>query len=671
MSALLRAARSLLPGILLIAAAAAVLLATDVRSRRATEAVDEQRIAILQHSSSAVMDDIRDGVLAGLASRGWTPGPRLVIDEMNAQGDLPTGNAIAAKLASGGYRLVVTISTTMLQAFANANRDGRTTHVLVGVTAPVEAGVGIRALDSLDKPRWMTGIGSAQPVEAIFREAKRLHPELARVGTAWNAAEVNSEVCTRKARAISAELGITLLEAPVEGAKDVREAVGSVVARGAQAIWTGGDATVVPAIDALVAVAAKAGIPVFSNMGGQVKSGTLFDLGADYREVGAEAGRIAASILDGADPAAIPVRNFMPEQILLNEAALAGLRPPWSFDADIRGRASGVVVPGRALVLAATPTAPSPASAPGAPVDRPHRVNLLMYLESVPMEQGLAGIRRALAGEGLVEGRDLEMTVQSAQGDVAILNGIVDRVAGERPDLVVALSTPGLQAVVNKVRDRPIVFGVVSDPFGAGAGRSEAEHLANVTGVFSPGPFAEMARLLAKHFPRLRSVGTIFCPAETNSVASERLLRQALDRIGVTLESVPATTPGDLPDAAAAVASRPVDAIVQISDNQSHGGFSAIARAAARVRKPIFAFTSEAVAQGASVALAVDYDSIGEATGRMVARVLRGARPAEIPFERYERARLLVSEANARAVGFALPPALVAEAAGGAPGEAR
>src|SRR6185369_2103398 len=116
------------------------------------------------------------------------------------------------------------------------------------------------------------------PVEELLGEMKRLHPQLARVGVVWNPAEVNSEVCTKRARAAAKALGIELLEAPIEQTKDVREAAESLIARGAEAFWTGGDATVNNAIDALVGVATRGGVPVFSNITGHVHRGSLLDL---------------------------------------------------------------------------------------------------------------------------------------------------------------------------------------------------------------------------------------------------------------------------------------------------------------------------------------------------------------------------------------------------------
>jgi len=660
--------RRLLPGLGLIAAAAVVLLATDQPSRRSTIATapagEPVRIAVLKHSSSQVMDEMHEGLVAALAARGWAEGSRLTIDVFNAQGDLSTGNTMASRLAAGDYRLVVTISTTMLQAFANANRAGRVTHLFLGVSSPVDAGVGVVRMDSTEKPRWMAGIGSAQPVETIFREAKAQWPALKTVGVVWNAAEVNSQVCTLRARAISAELGITLLEAPIDSSQGVREAADSLVVRGAEAIWTGGDATVVPAIDSLVGVAAKAGIPVFSNMAGQVARGTTLDLGADYREVGLEAGGLAADLLEGADPATMVVRNFMPERLVLSEKAAAALRPPFTFSVATKSRADSIV--DLAGVVHAAARAEPVAKAVTLPGAKPKRISLVMYMETLSMEGGLEGFRHAFAEAGLVEGRDVETRVQSAQGDIGILSGIVDGIVSGPADLVVAFSTPALQAVMQKVKARPTVFGIVADPFAAGAGTDDAHHLPNLTGVYMAGPFREMAALLKKHFPAFRRVGTLFCPAETNSVANEKHLRTALAEVGIELESVAAPTPADLPDSASALASRPIDAIVQISDNQGVSGFPAIVKAATRAQKLLFGFTTPALEQGASVALALDYVEGGKAAGQMAIRVLAGQAPAAIPFENFATTRLLVSEEHARALGVTLPPALVSEAAAAA-----
>ena len=89
--------------------------------------------------------------------RGTRDGERLALQRFSAEGDLPTANAIAKQVTDGSYHMVITISTLSLQCVANANKDGRVIHVFGGVTDPAGAGVGIRRMDSADKPRLARG----------------------------------------------------------------------------------------------------------------------------------------------------------------------------------------------------------------------------------------------------------------------------------------------------------------------------------------------------------------------------------------------------------------------------------------------------------------------------------------------------------------------------------
>ncbi|MDD2724978.1 MAG: ABC transporter substrate-binding protein, partial [Methylovulum sp.] len=304
----------------LVVLAAAVLLWSDRHNRQdgqpARDPAQRIPIAILQHSSNPMMDEISQGVLDGLHSQAYVDGHKLAISFYNAENDLSTGNA---------------------------NRGAHIPHVFGAITSPVTSGVGIKALDSLDKPEYMTGIGTPQPVAEIFRLAKHINPALKTVGVVWNPAETNSEYCTKLARAISEKLGITLLEASIEQSKDVREAAESLVARGVQAFWTGGDSSVDATVESLTQVAKAARIPVFSNITRHTRRGSLFDFGADYHEVGAEIGRIAGTVLAGADPAQMPVQAFVPKRIQSNEKVRNSLRDTWIFGDDLYREASMII----------------------------------------------------------------------------------------------------------------------------------------------------------------------------------------------------------------------------------------------------------------------------------------------------------------------------------------
>jgi len=656
----MQAVRRLGLPIALIAAAAGVLLWADRGSRHggAARRAAVIPLAILEHSSNPLLEETRQGVMAGLAERGFRPGDNISVALFNAEGDLATGNLMSSKLAGGDYRLVVTLSTPMLQAMANANRGGKTVHVFAAVTSPVDAGVGIRSLDSLDKPAHLAGIGTAQPVEELLREMKRLQPALARVGVVWNPAEVNSEVCTKRARAAAASLGIELMEAPIEGTKDVREAAESLVSRGVQAFWTGGDATVNNAVDALIGVAQRAGVPVFSNITGHTARGALLDLGASYFEVGAEAGRIAGDILAGNDPAKMPVRDFMPKRIVVNRQALVGLHETWQLDETVLAQAAQILEVDGSITRPGG--APTPTAAPLRA--RPWVIRIVLYLQSAPADEALEGIQEGLQNAGLVPGRDYTLEISSAQGDLATLSSMLDRVNSDGTELLMTLSTPTLQTALQRVKRIPIVFTFVANPLLAGAGTSDTDHLPNVTGVYTVGRYPETVAIMRRDFPAWQHVGTLFTPGEINSVYNKDLFVAACRESGITVETIAANSPGELADAALALAGRPIDAIVQISDNQSAGGFAAIARAGVRAGKPVVGFTGSAVEQGAVWALAVDFHQAGRDAADKAVAVMRGTPPGRIPFTAPSNAELVVSLPNAKAMNVTLPQSLIEQA---------
>jgi putative ABC transport system substrate-binding protein len=274
-------------------------------------------------------------MIDGLAATGFVDGKNISIRRYNAENDLPTANAIAKEMTSGAYDLVLTASTLSLQTVANANRAGKALHVFALVSDPFGAGVGISRENPLQHPRHLVGYGTMQPVAEAFELAKRLSPGLKIVGEAWNPAEANSEVQTNVARETCRRLGIQLVEANVEKTSDVFEAASSLVARGVDALWVGGDVTVMTAIDAVVRAARKGNIPVFTSMPRSAEQGALFDLGANYYEVGRLAGTLAGDLLNGRDPSKIAVENVLPITLLVNREALNGLKDPWTFPDDV------------------------------------------------------------------------------------------------------------------------------------------------------------------------------------------------------------------------------------------------------------------------------------------------------------------------------------------------
>jgi ABC-type uncharacterized transport system substrate-binding protein len=339
------AAKRLTLGILLIAAGSGVLLLTDVRPTGA-DGRSRSRIAILQQASTPVLDEGVRGMLDSLAEKGYRNGETADIKTYNAEGDLPTANAIAREITDGRFDLVITSSTPSLQVVANANRAGRTMHVFGIVADPFVADVGLDRADPLKHPRHMVGQSTWMPVTDVFNIAKQMYPGLKRIGVAWNPAEPNSRLFISKAKEVAPQLGVELLEAQVENTSGIMEAIRSVLGRGAQAIWVGGDNTVSSALGSVIATARQANTPVFSILPGDPKRGTIFDYGYDFYDAGRQVGYLAADVLGGADTTAIPVRdvgNMLRHRFLINLKSLQGLKDPWHVPDDLLRKADVVV----------------------------------------------------------------------------------------------------------------------------------------------------------------------------------------------------------------------------------------------------------------------------------------------------------------------------------------
>jgi putative tryptophan/tyrosine transport system substrate-binding protein len=662
---LLYAIKRLALGVLLIAAASATLLLAD-REHRAGAARGgtrkAQRVAILQHANTAVLDEGIRGTIDGLASRGFHDGDTLTIERFNAQGDMPTGVAIARQVTAGGYDLVITSSTPAMQAVANNNRDGKVKHLFTLVADPFASGVGLDRAHPLQHPPYMVGQGSFPPVETAFALAKRMLPGLQRIGTAWNPSETNSLIFVERGRKVAQGMGLTLLEANADNTSAVGDAINSLIARDAQAIWVGGDNTVIAGIDSVIAIARRSGLPVFTILPGKPDRGTLFDAGPDFYQVGRQGGLLAADILKGADIAKIPVRDVLdlvPAFLSVNTTVLKGLKEPWTMPADALASAS-VVVDETGVHKKAAPVDTAKPSTDRRPLSKTWRVSLIQLNRVAEVEEGEHGVLDGLKEAGLVEGRDFTHIIRNAQGDMATVSGLIAAASADS-DLLITFSTPTLQAALQRVKRLPIVFNYLSNPFVAGAGTTDKEHAPNVTGIYLLAAFDEVIPMIRAYLPKGRVLGTVYVPAEVNMVYQKELLEKEARAGGFEVMAVAANSTTEVGDATLALVTAHVDAICQIPGNLTVAGFPNIAQVAKRAKVPIFAFQSSQ-APSAVLTLSRDYYESGRQAAALAARVMRGESPATIPFGRVSSTHIIVNQAAARAAGLTTPQSVVAKA---------
>jgi len=655
-------------GILLIAAASAVLLVADLDRRTGAKPVASAvpRLAVIQHANTPPLDEGVAGLIDGLAARGYVDGQNIVIQRFNAQGDMTTAVAMARQATAGDYDLVVTSSTPSMQSVANNNREGKVRHVFFLVADPYVTGVGLDRANPLKHPAHMVGQGSFPPVDRVLTIARDSLPSLKKIGVAWNPAEANSAAFVAKARSVTKDLRIELLEANVDTSSAVAEAVNSLVSRGAQAMWMGGDTVVNAAVGTLIATARRGGIPVFTSLPGKADRGTLVDMGPDFRQAGVKAADLVADILEGADIRTIPIRDVLelvPPFLSVNTTAMAGLREPWRIPDAVIAEANVTVDAAGIHRSAAAPGTGTPASAATRkPLAKKWRLDFIELNAVVDVEEAEAGVLEGLQEAGLVRGRDFEVRIRNAQGDMATVSSLVDAALSDGTDMLVTFSTPTLQAAMQKARDVPIVFNYVANAFAAGAGKTDTDHVPNVTGVYMLGAYDLMLQHIRRLLPRARVLGTVFVPAEVNMVSQRDVLLKAATKAGFEIRTMAANSPSEVSDAALALVSGRIDAFCQIAGNLTAAAFPSIAQVANQARMPVFVFQTGQARGGALLAVARDYHDAGHEAARMAARVMRGEHPSAIPFVAFAKTRLVVNLDAARRLGIALPGDLVSKA---------
>ncbi len=660
------ALRRLSLGLLLIALSGTVLLYSDRGSRRSAQgnrkAGQPIRVALVQHASLIVLEDGADGVVEALAARGYEEGGRIRLKRFNAEGDLGTANTIAREVTGGSYDLVISLSTPSLQTVANANKNGsRTRHVFGLVTDPYGLGVGISATNHLQHPPYMTGYGSMQPVENTLRIAKAMRPELRRVGLVWNAAEANSVAQTMIGRKVCRDLGIELVEANADSSTAAIEAAASLFSRGIEALWMSGDITVSTASEALLMSARRAGIPAFTCLPPNVQLGALFDLGANYREVGRSVGQLAADVLDGRDPATIPVENFVPETFLVNETVLPSLKNRWSFPADIRAKASGWItatatnLPVPRTMRRGVPQEVSPKAVPG----RQYRIGLAYFAPEAGAELCMKGLFDGLRALGYEEGRNLTVQRTHAQGEIANIPAILQTLDAAEVDLIVPMTTPVISGACSIVKHRPVVLTYCFDPLAAGVGTSFTNHLPFMTGVGSFPPVTEMVDAIRRTLPDASLIGTLYNASEANSTKVVTVARGLFKAKGIELAEVTVGTSADVFQAAQALVARGVKAIYVPGDNTVLQAFEAVAMVAHEARLPVFVDDPDMAQRGATVCVGLGFYAPGFAAATLVGRVLNGDTPAGIPLVNVSDPVVWLDPAKAAALGIRLPEDLL------------
>lgn len=253
--------------------------------------------AIVEHPS---LNDIKKGVVDGLASIGYVDEQNLTVNYQSAQGNMATVAQIAKQFASDNPDAIVAITTPTAQSLASA-----TTTVPLIYTA-VSDPVAAKLIDVNNKPTQanITGLSSQLPLLPQIELFSKIKPTAKNIGFVYSPGEANSVAIKEQLMVELPKKGMTLIDMPANRSADVADATRALAGR-ADLIYTSMDNGVASSMEAMVQVANELKIPVITSDEFSVRRGATAALGVNDYEFGLKTAQIVGQVLDGKNPSDI------------------------------------------------------------------------------------------------------------------------------------------------------------------------------------------------------------------------------------------------------------------------------------------------------------------------------------------------------------------------------
>ncbi|WP_022667171.1 ABC transporter substrate-binding protein [Desulfospira joergensenii] len=220
--------------------------------------------------------------------------------------------------------------------------------------------------------------------------------------------------------------------------------------------------------------------------------------------------------------------------------------------------------------------------------------------------------------------------LQNANGEMSTAASIAQKFKAEDVDIAVGIATPTAQALVNAIKNRPVLFCAVTDPQGAGLVASVQKGEKGVTGTSDMTPVREQIMLLNRIKP-IKTLGHVYCSGEANAVTLAGIAKQVCKELNIKFVETTVTNSSEVKQAVQTIAPR-VDGIYLSNDNTIFSALAAVTQVAMKHKIPVMsADPSSAETHDVLAAWGFDYYKMGRVTGRLAADILKGAKPEEIP----------------------------------------
>jgi putative ABC transport system substrate-binding protein len=305
---------------------------------------------------------------------------------------------------------------------------------------------------------------------------------------------------------------------------------------------------------------------------------------------------------------------------------------------------------------------------PAANAQQAGRVARLGYLASNLGNQGpLEAFRQGLRDFGYVEGRNLVIEYRDAQGKLEPLSSLAAELVALKVDIIIASSTAAALAAKQVTSVVPIVFATVPDPVASGLVASLARPGGNVTGLsnLNADLVGKCLEYLTQAVPGVNRLAVLWQPGAFGERTEKQMLKAAevaAGTLGIQLQFVEARAPADIDRAFAEITGASADALAVLVSGMLLGERKRLVDFAAQHRLPAIYTFRELVDAGGLMSYGVSLADLFRRAASYVDKILKGAKPAELPVEQPIKLEFVVNLKTAKAVSLTVPPTIIARA---------
>ena len=279
-------------------------------------------------------------------------------------------------------------------------------------------------------------------------------------------------------------------------------------------------------------------------------------------------------------------------------------------------------------------------------------------------QRRLEAFRQGLSELGYVEGQNIAIESRWAEGKLDRYRALAADLVRLKVDVIVAVGGGATKAAQEATRTIPIVMSVVQDPVGSGLVASLARPGGNVTGItaMTPDLVGKQLDLLKEVVPRIARVALLGNPTNPASAPLLREAEAAARALGVRLQTLDARNPQEIDSAFAAMTRERAGALVILADGIFTNQRRQIAELAMKKRLPTISFVPEYAEAGGLMVYSTNFLDLERRSATYVVKILKGAKPADLPIEQPTKLELVINLRAAKAIGLTIPPSLLLRA---------